>query len=80
MCAITDIGQYSPEILQYFTDFYHKEKLEQFVKLEHKILGARWQEDKGQWEVEIEHQGKTFIDWCHVLMNGSGLLNRWKCK
>ncbi|KAF2180148.1 FAD/NAD(P)-binding domain-containing protein [Zopfia rhizophila CBS 207.26] len=69
---------YSPEILEYFQKFYHDQNLEEFVKLKHKVLGAKWHEDKGQWEVEIEHGGCTFTDWCHILMNGSGLLNRWR--
>ncbi|XP_014550140.1 hypothetical protein COCVIDRAFT_43224 [Bipolaris victoriae FI3] len=69
---------YSHEILEYFGKFYRDQNLGEFVKLNHRILGARWHEDKGQWEVEIEHQGKTFIDWCDILMNGSGLLNRWR--
>ena len=72
--------QYSPEIFEYFENFYHDQKLEEFVKLKHRVLGARWHEEKGQWEVEIERDGQTFTDWCDILMNGSGLLNKWKCE
>ncbi len=43
-------------------------------------MGAQWREDKGQWRVEVEHDGKVFTDWCHILVNGSGLLNKWKCE
>jgi hypothetical protein len=54
--------------------------LEKFVKLEHKVLGAKWHDVQSVWEVEIEYDGKIIKDWCNILMNGSGLLNRWKCK
>lgn len=49
------------------------------MKLKHKVLGAKWHDEKNIWEVEIEHEGKIFTDWCNILMNGSGLLNRWRC-
>ncbi|EUC47349.1 hypothetical protein COCMIDRAFT_90164 [Bipolaris oryzae ATCC 44560] len=69
---------YSSEILDYFQDFYREQELSKYVKLEHRVLSATWHEKKGQWEVAIEHDGKIFTDWCHVLMNGSGLLNKWR--
>jgi len=44
------------------------------------VVGAVWHEDRGQWEVKVEHDGQTTTDWCDVLVNGSGLINRWKCE
>ena len=29
--------------------------------------------------VQIESEGKVIDDWCHVLVNGTGFLNSWKC-
>ncbi|KAI7182438.1 hypothetical protein KC363_g8772 [Hortaea werneckii] len=69
---------YAPEILQYFKDFRDRYNLQRYIRLEHKVIGARWLEDEGQWEVEVEHQGKVFNDRCNILVNGSGLLNKWK--
>lgn len=72
--------QYSPEIHDYFVNFCEKYNLRKYIKLEHKVVGAFWHEDCGQWEVRVEHLGQTITDWCDVLVNGSGLLNCWKCK
>lgn len=33
-----------------------------------------------QGNVEIEHDGQVVHDWCHVLVNGAGVVNRWKCE
>jgi cation diffusion facilitator CzcD-associated flavoprotein CzcO len=71
---------YSPQIQDYFTGFCDKYGLRKYIKLQHKVLGAVWHEDKAQWAVEIEHAGTTFTDWCDILMNGSGLLNQYKCE
>ncbi|KEF61461.1 uncharacterized protein A1O9_03027 [Exophiala aquamarina CBS 119918] len=69
---------YAPEIQQYFMDFCEKYQLRKYIKLEHKVIGATWHEEKGQWEVKIEHDGQILTDWAHILMNGSGFLNRWR--
>ncbi|KXJ91617.1 cyclohexanone monooxygenase [Microdochium bolleyi] len=68
----------SPEIQDYFVGFCDKYNLRKYIKLKHRVVGAFWHEDSGQWEVKVEHDGQTFTDWCHVLVNGSGLINRWK--
>ncbi|KAF2176429.1 hypothetical protein K469DRAFT_760317 [Zopfia rhizophila CBS 207.26] len=72
------VGCYSPGILECLKKFYRDQNLSEFVKLEHRVVAARWHEDKGQWEVEVEHNGQTMTDWCHILMNGSELLNKWR--
>ncbi|KAI1344236.1 cyclohexanone monooxygenase [Xylariaceae sp. FL0016] len=69
---------YSPEIHQYFMDFCEKYDLRKYIKLQHKVVSAVWHEDRGQWEVTVEHGGQTFTDWCDVLVNASGLLNKWR--
>lgn len=71
---------YAPEIQEYFVNFCNKYNLRRYIKLQHKVLSAIWHEDRGQWEVEVEHDGKTLTDWCDILVNGSGLLNKWRCK
>jgi cation diffusion facilitator CzcD-associated flavoprotein CzcO len=50
------------------------------VKLNHKVVSARWDDEKGQWEVKVKTGDTVLTDWCHVLMNGSGLLNKWRCQ
>lgn len=84
--------------------FYHKYQLESFVRLNHKILSATWDEIQSICRfdralhlvpgslyltatysllignVEVEHNGEVSRDWCHVLVNGSGVVNKWKCE
>ena len=71
---------FSPDIQEYFLSFCEKYGLRKYIKLQHKVIGAVWHEDKGQWAVEVEHSGEKFTDWCDILMNGSGLLNQYRCK
>jgi cation diffusion facilitator CzcD-associated flavoprotein CzcO len=69
---------YAPEIQQYFLNFCEKYQLRKYIKLNHKVISATWHNDKGQYEVEVEHDGKVLTDWCNILINGSGFLNKWK--
>ncbi|KAI1857254.1 uncharacterized protein JN550_013337 [Neoarthrinium moseri] len=69
---------YSPEIHDYFMNFCNKYNLRKYVKLQHKVVAAVWHDERGQWEVTVEHNGSTFTDWCEVLVNASGLLNKWR--
>lgn len=50
------------------------------MKLNTKVIEAKWEEDKGMWNVTLEDQASkgTWQDWCHVLINGTGILNSWK--
>lgn len=46
-----------------------------YIKLEHKIVGAYWDEEDGLWDVHVQGpDGVTFIDRCNVLINGGGVL------
>jgi cation diffusion facilitator CzcD-associated flavoprotein CzcO len=69
---------YAPDIQQYFLDFCEKYKLRKYIKLNHKVISATWHNDKGLYEVQVEHDGKVLTDWCNILINGSGFLNKWK--
>lgn len=39
-------------------------------------MGATWDEEKGIWNLEVEDLStkKIIKDWCHFLINGSGVL------
>lgn len=69
---------YGPEIKQYFQNFAKKYELAPYVKLNSRVLSATWNEDSGQYFVEIESDGKIIQDQCHVFINGTGFLNDWK--
>jgi cation diffusion facilitator CzcD-associated flavoprotein CzcO len=77
---------YGPEIRQYFEGFAKRHGSEKYMKLNTKVLEARWDEDQGIWALTLEDQivaeGQTtkhvWQDWSHVLVNGTGVLNNWK--
>jgi hypothetical protein len=50
------------------------------MKLNTKVVEARWDEEKGIWSLTLEDQTTkdTWQDWCHCLINGTGILNNWK--
>ncbi|PSS16494.1 hypothetical protein M430DRAFT_50875 [Amorphotheca resinae ATCC 22711] len=69
----------SKEIWQYFKDVATKFDLEKYIKFEHKIESARWNEDRGVWVLSVRAPDHTiFSDECEILVNGSGILNSWK--
>lgn len=70
----------SDEIFQYFERFADKHNLRQYVKLQHMVSKAEWNAKLGIWEVEIVNNkdGTITSDTCHILVNGSGVLNAWK--
>ena len=51
-----------------------------YMKLSTKVVEARWDEEAGIWNLTLEDQvtRQTRRDWCHVLVNGTGILNNWK--
>ena len=69
---------YAPEIKQYFVDFSKTHDLMPFIKLSHRVQSAIYDEEQGIWNIEVEHNGQTIQDWCHVFINGTGFLNSWK--
>lgn len=69
----------APEIKQYFLNFQAKYGLAKYVKLRSRVISAEWNEDEGKYHLQIETPEGPKQDWCHVLINGSGVLNNWKC-
>lgn len=63
------------EIWQYFKDVATKYDLEKYVKFEHKIKLAKWNEERGVWDLTVQApDGSEFMDYCEILVNGSGVL------
>jgi len=56
-------------------DFINK-----YVKLAHEAKSLSWNEETGQWTVEVEDlkAGRTFKDHCDFVINCTGVLNKWK--
>ena len=70
----------SPEIWKYFKDTTEKYGLGRYIKLRHQVVRCEWDDEAGEWEVTIRklEDGSEFVDRCHVLVNGNGVLNNWK--
>jgi cation diffusion facilitator CzcD-associated flavoprotein CzcO len=61
------------------TRFYEKHSLQPFVQLNTEVKRADWDSETGLWTVELQRKdGTTFKDECNVLINGSGVLTKWK--
>ncbi|KAH6885978.1 hypothetical protein B0T10DRAFT_576797 [Thelonectria olida] len=71
---------YGDEIQRYFEEFAEKNGTKKYMKLNTKVVEGRWDEEKGIWCVTLEDQvtKETWKDWCHVLVNATGILNTWK--
>lgn len=68
------------EILQYFQGIASRYGLYKYIKLRHKVSDAKWDEESGMWNVKIQKldTGEVIEDSCHILINGTGILNNWK--
>lgn len=49
------------------------------MKLSTKVVECRWDEEKGIYNLTLQDQNtqELWHDWCHVLINGTGILNTW---
>lgn len=46
-----------------------------YIKLQHSIRSAIWQEHKGKWEIKVATPaGVEFTDECDVFVNAGGVL------
>lgn len=57
-----------------------KYKLMPYMRLQHEMTAARWNEDTAKWEVTIRRgeDGQEFTDSADALFLGVGSLNRWR--
>jgi cation diffusion facilitator CzcD-associated flavoprotein CzcO len=74
---------YSSEIHNYMMACAKKWDVEKFVKLQREVVSATWDEERGKWEVETkvtggDGKGTTEREECDILVNGSGVLTKWK--
>ena len=68
------------EILQYFKKCAEKWNLMKYIKLEHQVRSAIWNEDTGKWQLQIENlvTGEMISDECDVVLSAIGVLNNWR--
>ncbi|KAK5043605.1 hypothetical protein LTR84_011365 [Exophiala bonariae] len=69
----------SAEIWQYLNDIVEKYGLKSYMKFNHTVVSATWNNDDGLWNVRIrDSEGVDILDTCDVLINGSGHLKQVK--
>ncbi|CAK4031912.1 FAD NAD(P)-binding domain-containing [Lecanosticta acicola] len=70
----------SGEIFNYFDDFAHKYGLHQYVRTDHKVTGAFWNDENAGWDISVKDMssGKDLLDQCDIIVNASGILNNWR--
>lgn len=63
------------QIHEYMHSVADKYDCKKYVKLQHSIQGARWNESKAKWDLEVKGpEGKVFSDEVDVFINASGVL------
>lgn len=55
-------------------DVVKQHNLERFVKLEHEIQKAEWQQAAGKWKITIRGPEGAFDDYADFFINGGGCL------
>ncbi|OQO00728.1 hypothetical protein B0A48_13219 [Cryoendolithus antarcticus] len=67
------------QIHAYMKDVERKYECSRYIKLEHAIQSAIWDESKSKWQLKVRDQdGREFADECDVFINAGGVLNNWK--
>lgn len=68
------------EIFNYFEGFAKKYNLHQYVKTQHQVIGAYWDNKNGGYDVKVKDiaSGTVVSDHCDILVNASGILNNWQ--
>ena len=70
---------YSHEIQLYFTRFAKQFDLEKYGVYDTEVLSAQWDSTTAKWRIALRGPaGTVFTDTCDVLVNGSGIFNKWK--
>lgn len=70
-----------PEILQYFKKVAKEHGLDKDVHLNCRVVGCKWEEIEKKWHVTIQRgddPNDTFTDSGEILINATGVLNKWK--
>ncbi|KAJ6190510.1 hypothetical protein N7519_000531 [Penicillium mononematosum] len=68
----------SEQIHSYMKDVAKQYEVEKYIRLQHSVESAIWNEEKGKWELQIRNGATLIRDECDVFINASGVLNNWK--
>ena len=64
------------ELYDYFKSLAGKYGVSEYVKLNHRINSATWDDERGKWVLDIAdlNAGVTIKDEAEILINGAGFL------
>lgn len=65
------------DILAYLKRCAKKFNALQFIRFQHKLTSAIWNESSAKWDFEIEYDGQVLHDDADVFINAAGFLNNW---
>ena len=70
----------APEIEAYYQGVAKKYDLYKHIKLNHRVIEAKWDDDAGKWKVKAENTatGEVVHDEGDFLVSCMGFLNNWK--
>uniref|UniRef100_A0A8H7NBN0 FAD/NAD(P)-binding domain-containing protein n=1 Tax=Bionectria ochroleuca TaxID=29856 RepID=A0A8H7NBN0_BIOOC len=69
----------SQQIHQYMHEVADKYDCKKYIKLQHSVQSAMWNEGNGKWDLKIKDaSGSIIADEADVFINASGVLNNWK--
>lgn len=51
-----------------------KYDVERFIKYQHSIKHAQWDERMGKWRLKVQHGEEVFEDVCDIFINAGGVL------
>ena len=76
---------YSPDIWAYLDKVCDTFGLRKYMNFNTEVVGCYWDEEKGEWKVKLRQtklggQTREFEDHCHLLLNGTGILNNYKVR
>ena len=66
------------EIWRYIKNTVDQYNLARDMKFKHRVTAANFDESKGQWDLQIEHEKHIFTEHCNILISATGFLSRWK--
>jgi len=72
---------YSPEIWEYMkTVERENDFITKYIRLRHRIMALSWDDGTAQWTLSVQNlaTGREFEDHADVLIDGGGVLNKWK--
>ncbi|RFU33062.1 hypothetical protein B7463_g3286, partial [Scytalidium lignicola] len=68
----------APLIHDYMKKTSKKYKVDQYMKFNHEVKLAIWNEKECKWTLTIQNGDNIFQDKCDVFINAGGVLNAWK--